>query len=1138
MTYSDTDPLPATIGPEFQREYSSGALADGRFGLGWSSIFDASAMPSDPTNRSVMVVNEDRTRSLFRLLSNGQWAQTWPAGGVAGTLSGSEATGYIFRDASGSIVRTFGTNHRLTRLQDLRRGRSVSIAYDASANPTSIFDEAGNWSCTITTSNSHITTISVDGRSDLAWTYGYSSSLLTSVTAFGAPAAWRTYQYSGNQLSAILDASGSVLERHDYDAAGRATSSFDATGDITNIQYPASDANGIATTSVTRADNSQATYEQAFSGGGIVTRRADGGCTSCGSNDATAAYDAKGNLTRLQNARGYVTKSVFDSNGHQLLSRTTAMAPSGCDPATDPARCRLSSDALSVAALATTAASQTTSYVYGDPNWPAKPTRITRDSVLMPGGTSAETFTFNPATGEALVHTMTGAVDSGGTQESHTTTTTLYGSGEAAVFNPGGAFQSAWLTLGQPAGLKKSMTGPRTDVSQVTKFIYYPFDASVPGAWRGYIAAVQDALGHVTHFQDYDVFGHAATVIDANGVTTHLTFDVMGRVLTSTVAAVPGCNTAADPLCATDLTTTRTYSSATGPLASEQRPAGNTTSYAYDTRGRLLTLTRGTSTTGLEKIDYAYDPTSGKKSSETVSAFQNGAWATKKSETYTYTSDGNLSSVVHPDTTKQLFAYLPDGTLSSVQDENHTTPNTTYGYDPANRLASVTQKLATASGGQIVTRYVYDVQGNLTSVTDPNGNVTTYGFDDFGRMQRQTSPVSGTTTYAYDAAGNVLTTTEANGAITTRMYDAMNRVLSSASTRNTLTETVTWTYDDATAGNFGVGRLATLSDPTGSTVYQYDRRGMLRSEAKTIAGSTYTTTYTYDANGNRSKMVYPSGLVAQYTSDFADRPYSLTAGATNIVSAAAYLPFGPLTNLTLGNGTSRAVQYDTRYRPLENKIMSGAGTIADYTYAEDNAGNITQIHDAVDARYNRDFGYDDLNRLTSANTGSLLWGTGTYAYDSMGNMLSSSLGTWKTTTASLSGTTPKLTSMTQNGAARAVTYDAGGNEMTVGSTSYTYSPRNALASAGAATYVYDGRNVLTIATVSILTTSVSPSTVTGGTPATGTVTLSAPAGADTTSLSLPAIPRRQVCRRTWSCWPGKRWRHSASPVGPFQRVAV
>lgn len=1097
MTYTEVDPLPSTIGPEFRREYSSGTQVDGAFGQGWVSIFDANALPTQPDNKSVSVVSEDRTRATFRLLTTGVWAQTWPVGGTASILTGSETAGYAFRDAAGTIVRTFGTNHKLTRLQNLRTGRAVSLTYDVNGNPTRIFDEAGNWSCTITTTNGHIATIAVDGRPDLTWTYAYAGALLSSVTVTGAPGAWRSYEYVNGKMTAVRDANGTAFERHDYDASGRAISSYDPSGDLTNILYASTDANGVAATSVTRADNSQAQYQQTFSKGAVVTQRADGGCSSCGSGDATAAYDTHGNLWRLQNGRGYITESLYDETGRQLLTTTTALAPSGCNPDTDAGYCRLTADALAATTLAQTPASQTTSFTYADANWPGKPTRVERNSVLQPGGVSVELFSYDAATGEPLVHSVTGFVDTSGTQETHTTTTARYGSAEGAAFNPGGAFQSAWLSLPQPARERKSIDGPRTDVSDVTAFVYYPADPTVPGPWRRRVAAARDALGHITRYEDYDVFGHALTVTDANGAIRRTTYDALGRLLTSTISAVPGCNTTLDPLCATDLTTTRTYAPGGGELVSEQRPAGNVTSYVYDTRGRLQTLTHGTASTPLEKIDYTYDPTTGKKATETYSAWQNNAWVVTKSESITYTSDGQVNAVVHPDNTAVRYAYLPDGTLRSVQDENHNAPNTTYTYDAANRVKSVTQILTGAPGGQIVTSYGYDVQGNLTSVTDPNGNVTTYVYDDFGRLLRQASPVAGVTTYTCDAAGNVLTTTDANGATTARSYDALGRVLSSVSTRGAASEAINWTYDDATAGNFGIGRVATLSDPTGSTSYQYERRGMPRSEAKTIAGNSYTTSYTYDANGNRSRMTYPSGLIAQYTSDFADRPYSLTAGATSIVTSATYLPSGPITSLAFGNGTTRTMRYDTRYRPLENKVTGPSGVLADYNYAEDNAGNITQIHDATNAAYDRDFAYDDLNRLTTANSGSSLWGAGSYTYDAMGNMTASSLGTWKATSSTFAGTTPKLSSVVENGTPRAVTYDAVGNETAVGTSSFGYSPRNSLVSADTSAYVYDGRGLMTIATYSVLSANVTPSIATGGVTASGSVTLNVPAAADT-----------------------------------------
>ncbi|HYR27105.1 MAG TPA: hypothetical protein VEU30_01480 [Thermoanaerobaculia bacterium] len=39
-------------------------------------------------------------------------------------------------------------------------------------------------------------------------------------------------------------------------------------------------------------------------------------------------------------------------------------------------------------------------------------------------------------------------------------------------------------------------------------------------------------------------------------------------------------------------------------------------------------------------------------------------------------------------------------------------------------------------------------------------------------------------------------------------------------------------------------------------------------------------------------------------------------------------------------------------------------------------GNITGIADVLDAGYSRSFGYDDLNRLVTANSGPALWKLG------------------------------------------------------------------------------------------------------------------------------------------------------------------
>jgi hypothetical protein len=63
------------------------------------------------------------------------------------------------------------------------------------------------------------------------------------------------------------------------------------------------------------------------------------------------------------------------------------------------------------------------------------------------------------------------------------------------------------------------------------------------------------------------------------------------------------------------------------------------------------------------------------------------------------------------------------------------------------------------------------------------------------------------------------------------------------------------------------------------------------------------------AHGNRTSITYPDGLEVVYTFDHADREESLTADPAgenlSIVSAASYLPAGPLSGLTFGHSLAR-----------------------------------------------------------------------------------------------------------------------------------------------------------------------------------------------------------------------------------------
>ncbi len=1067
MRLTDGEPLPAIGGHGLTRTYDSDEQLGGLFGRGWTTLFEQRLITHD--DGAISILSATNEAVTFRPAA-GSFRQTWPRSQSPGTLAHDAAAGTFTYRAPGSTETAIfrAADGRLLTLRDAANAREAVIAYDAQGRPSTFTDAVTGvtWNLTINAQR-RVTSIGVASHPELTWTYSYDANgNLLSVFAPGN-AVWRTYEYENDWMTASYDALGNLIESHTYDAEGRAITSTGDGDEIANIEYglPGATA-GERVTRVTYKTGATAEYALRAVGGAWRAVSVRGSCASCGADEATYVRDTQGRAIRQQGADGYIQATTYA--GDRVQSRERALKPAGCDPQTDPQRCRLGPDALATALLEPTAATVETTYEYSDSRWPDRITARTTPSVRAPANQRREEYTYHPVTGAGNSATVRGWADEEEPEIDRVTRTSFYGDvpacgqepcppsdPHAPAFAPGGSFQSAWLALPQPSHLPKAIDGSRTDVQDITARVYYPIDASVPALLRGRLAATKNAAGHITRYEGYDVFGNVTRIVDPNGVVTEMTFDTLGRLSTSTTRGVAGCNTTDDPLCATDLTVTRAYASVVGPLRLERAPGGGVTVYTYDARGRVQTISRGPSESDLrEQIETSYDALTGKKSIERTLAREAGTWVEKRRQSFSYDGQARLQTVTHADGAAIHYTYDSADRLAGVRDENHAAPNTLYAYDPAGRMATVTQTLANAPGGVITTRYSYDTHDNLTTVTDPNGNVTSYVYDDFGQMASQHSPVTGTTAYAYDTAGNPTQVVDANGAVTTRTYDVLNRVTTATSTLAPVSEVVSWSYDDPTTGRFAIGRLATMGDPSGLTAYSYDRRGLLRLETHAMLDSTFVQTYGYDANGNRTSIGYPSGRVVTYVFDNAGRPIAATGTAagqvTPYVTGAAYLPFGPMTSLTLGNGTTETRTYNTRYLPLANRLAYGATTIAHYTHQTDPAGNITAITDLMQPTYSRTFGYDDLHRLTVANTGASLWGTGSYSYDRMGNMLSATLG-GNPRTFSHQGTTPRIATATGLGGSMA--YDAAGNELKSpagdpedGSPAASYSPRNLLQS--------------------------------------------------------------------------------------------
>ena len=504
-----------------------------------------------------------------------------------------------------------------------------------------------------------------------------------------------------------------------------------------------------------------------------------------------------------------------------------------------------------------------------------------------------------------------------------------------------------WTNTWGSYGLLASTKGPRTDVNQTTSFAY---DGS------GTLIRTTNALGQQIQVSQHTPGGLPQTVVDANGVTTQFTYDARLRLVSATV------NTSAGAL---------------------------TTSYAYDAAGNLLSVTLPDGSKVTNAYDMAHRPTS-------VSDLFNQVTA------YTLDANGDRTQINIKDagnTVKRAHAAAFDALGRVTQNTGGAGQATEYAYDSNGNATAITDPLnrITAQSFDALNRRVrvtdplggirmttYDEHNRPLTITASNSAVTNYVYDGFGGIIQETSPDRGKTIYRYDPAGNLVQVTDARNIVQNRSYDALNRRIATTYPGGA-SENVTLSYDEAGHG-FGVGRLTSVVDETGSLGRSYDERGNLTNEIRTRGAAVLVTSYTYDAASRLATVKYPSGATAAYPRDAMGRITGVTmkpqgaGSALPVLSTIGYQPFGPVSGLTFGNGVSGTRTFDLDYR-LTNLTEGG---IQNLTYAYNAADDVLGITDGINAASSQRFGYDSLDRLTSASGvyGGLGW-----TYDSVGNRL-------------------------------------------------------------------------------------------------------------------------------------------------------
>jgi RHS repeat-associated protein len=570
-------------------------------------------------------------------------------------------------------------------------------------------------------------------------------------------------------------------------------------------------------------------------------------------------------------------------------------------------------------------------------------------------------------------------------------------------------------------GLVKSVNGPRTDVSDVTTYTYYASDdatcASAPTTCphrKADLWKVTNALVQSTETLKYDGAGRVLSVKDPNGVITDLEYHPRGWL---TARKVRGTNNSVE----TDDVITRIDYWPTGLVKQVTQPDGAFTTYTYDAAHRLTDISDNAGNTH----HYTLDNTGNR----TVEDSKDSQGTLLRTLSRTYDQLGQLR--VQQDAYQHATGFTYDATGNSDATTDALSRVTDNDYDPLNRLAKTIQDVG---GINATTQFQYDARDNLTAVIDPKTLTTGYTYNGLGDLTQLTSPDTGVSTYTYDSGGNRKTQQDARSTTTTYGYDVLNRLLTISYPTTSLN--VTYVYDTSNAicasgETFAQGRLAKMTDGSGSTQYCYDRFGNLVRKVQTTNGKVFTLRYGYTMGGRLASLMYPDGSVADYVRDAQGRTTEIgvtpAAGARQVLlTSASYYPFGPVAGWSYGNGRTLQRTFNQNYQPTLIEDGAAGGLSLGYTFNA--VGNLDTLYSPqpIDPDWTG-YDYDGLNRLTNVKDGPTDVSIETYGYDATGNRISlSNAGT--TTLYTYPTTSHRLSSV----GSITRTYDTVGNLAKIG----------------------------------------------------------------------------------------------------------
>ncbi len=583
--------------------------------------------------------------------------------------------------------------------------------------------------------------------------------------------------------------------------------------------------------------------------------------------------------------------------------------------------------------------------------------------------------------------------------------------------------------------------------------IFYSCDGN------GNLVAKEDKRGNTT-ICTYDAANRKTSITDAEGATTSYLYDANGNL--------------------TDEIRTLKDGSGDIPIV---------THYEYDTLNRPVAKTLDYGVTGARTYQYQYDPLGRLK--KIIKPKQNYIY-------YHYDKNGNKTKieVYESDDTKiaeESFEYDSRNLLKKRKDAEGR--EWLFEYDALGR------KTAECDPAGNCINYAYDLVGNLVMETDQEGGVTKHFYDGAKRRIRTVDALEHTTAWRYDANGNLISVIDPRGKETRTYCDAMNRPVGVEDAAGDVT-----TYDYDEAGNMvqetrpdgsavaksydGMNRLADVYvNNQEARHFEYDSLSrMTLAEDYNQGNGTHSVEFEYnafnqvtaevqdgkriekfyDANGNLEDLAYPhaGGFVVHRTYNGLNLPDSIKDQSQNNIAGFAYNLNGRVAAMTLGNGIEESLSYNDRgmegnriYADINNTTLYSMETVYDgmgNIFSEAIERAISTTPTLATEQYEKQYGYDDLNRLTFEQKGTA--DTVQWQHDPVGNW------TYTNQNGSPEERVPNEVNEYSNVTGMTPGYDARGNMTSDGAKTYEYDWANRLVAVktsdgiAIATYRYDALN--------------------------------------------------------------------------------